>query len=160
MILKIDDWEFDIDLERTMAYSASEAAEHCDCAYCRNFYAAVDDAVPALRSFLAQFGLDIEAPEEMLPMLGESILYDPVYKVYGRILRLGNYEIPVGAANIVARPAEDEKDCFYLDCYEVFTPWLLEEPLDEVISPANELSLLQKMWDKLLGKMKPNGPVS
>ena len=37
MILKIDDWEFDIDLERTMAYSAAEAADHCTCAYCRNF---------------------------------------------------------------------------------------------------------------------------
>lgn len=160
MILKIADWEFDIDLERTMAYSAAEAAEHCDCAYCRNFYAAVDTAHPELRPFLSQFGLDIEAPEEMLPMLGESILYDPVYKVYGKILRPGNYEIQVGVANIVARPAEDEKDCFYLDCYEVFTPWVLDEAIEDVVSPANEPSFLQKMWDRLLEKIKPNGPVS
>ena len=53
MILQIDDWKFDIDMERTMEYSAKEAAEHCDCAYCRNFYAAVDEHCSDLRPFLA-----------------------------------------------------------------------------------------------------------
>lgn len=40
MILEIDGWKFDIDFERTMEYSAAEAKEHCNCAYCHNFYAA------------------------------------------------------------------------------------------------------------------------
>ena len=146
MILQIDDWKFDIDMERTMAYSAKEAAEHCDCAYCRNFYAAVDEAHPKLRPFLAQFGLDIEAPEEMLPVIDGNILYDPTYRIFG------SYEMQAGLCNLVAREDEDANDCFLLDCYEVFLPWVLDESLEEVISPANEPSMLQRMWSKLLGK--------
>lgn len=157
MILQIDDWTFDIDMARTMEYSAAEAAEHCDCAYCRNFYAAVDGKYPELRPFLAQFGIDIEAPEEMCPFAGESILYDPVYRVYGRILRPGSYEMQAGPVNLVARASEGQQDCFLLDCYEVFLPWSLDEPFEEVISPANEPSFLKKMWDRLLGRAKNNG---
>lgn len=152
MILKIEDWEFDIDMERTMAYSAAEAAEHCTCAYCRNFYAAVDGSFPKLRPFLAQFGIDIEAPEEMCPFAGENILYDPTYKVYGKILQFGRYEMQCGLVNIVAR--EETENSFILDCYEVFLPWTLDEPFKDVISPANEPSFLKKMWDRLLGKAK------
>lgn len=154
MILEIDGWKFDIDIERTMEYSAAEAKEHCDCAYCRNFYAAVDEKHPPLRPYLARFGIDIEAPEEMCPFAGENILYDPIYKVYGRILRLGRYEMQAGLINIVARASSDDGDCFYLDCYEVFLPWILDEPFEGVISPANEPSFLQRMWNRLLSKSK------
>ena len=31
MIIRIDDWVFDVDMEATMAYSAREAGAHCDC---------------------------------------------------------------------------------------------------------------------------------
>lgn len=154
MILQIDDWKFDIDMARTMEYSAAEAAEHCDCAYCRNFYAAVDGKYPDLRPFLAQFGLNIEAPEEMCPFAGERILYDPTYKVYGSILQSGSYEMQAGLVNIVARTSADVDDYFLLDCYEVFLPWVLDEPFEDVISPANEPSFLKKMWDKLLSKLQ------
>ena len=150
MILHIDDWKFDINMERTMEYSAAEAAEHCDCAYCRNFYTAVDEAYPELRPFLAQFGLDIEAPEEMCPFAGERILYDPTYKVYGSIEQFGSFEMQCGLVNMVARASEDDGDCFMLDCYEVFLPWILDEDMDEVISPANEPECLERMWKKLL----------
>lgn len=154
MLLQIDDWKFDIDMEATMAYSAKEAADHCTCAYCRNFYAAVDSTYPHLRSFLAQFGLDIEAPDEMYPIVDGNVCYDPVYAVYGKILKSGSYEMAAGLVNIVARPAEDRNDCFMLECYEVFLPWILDEPIEDVISPANEPTMLEKLWDKLLGKAK------
>ena len=157
MILQIDDWKFEIDMERTMAYSAAEAAEHCDCAYCRNFYTAVDEAYPGLRPFLAQFGIDIEAPEEMCPFAGERILYDPTYKVYGSIEQFGSFEMQCGLVNMVARASEDDGDCFLLDCYEVFLPWILDEPFEEVVSTANEPSFLKKMWDRLLGRAKKSG---
>ena len=162
MILRIDDWEFDIDMARTMEYSANEAADHCTCAYCRNFYAAVDEIYPELRPFLAQFGLDVEAPEEMFnpSVYPESLDYMPIYVVYGKILRHGKYEMAAGRVNIVAREAEKGEDYFLLDCYEVCMPWVLEEPIEDVISPANEPSFLEKMWDKLMGMIKPDGPVS
>ena len=59
MIIKIDAWKFDVDLNATMAYSAQEAMDHCTCGYCRNFYASVDIVYPNLRPFLAEFGVHI-----------------------------------------------------------------------------------------------------
>lgn len=167
MILKIADWEFDIDMERTMAYSAAEAAEHCDCAYCRNFYSAVDDTVPALRPFLAQFGLDIEAPDVLYPYDVETRMwYTGEYVVFGRILQFGKEQIRVeNACNPYIYPVNIAKysfdsPYFVLCLEELEIPWVLDEPMTDVVSPANEPSFLKKMWNKLLGKTKPNGTVS
>ncbi len=154
MLLKIADWEFDIDLEATMAYSAAEAATHCDCAYCRNFYAAVDIACPEARPFLTRFGLDIEAPEELMPF--DDGTYDVTYAVCGRILHRG------GALYVSGVPVYPDTDTnvnvacpspfFVLNIGLLRLPWVLDEPFDEVVSPANTPSFLKKMWNKLLGR--------
>lgn len=135
MIVKVDDWAFDVDMTATMEYSVKEAAEHCTCAYCRNFYAAVDQYYPELRPFLARFGLDLEAPDRMSPLdySIEDIVYDPMYYVFGKILEPGIYEMSAGHANIVVTPMVgtlDGKPYFQLDVYEVVLPWVLEEPFE------------------------------
>ena len=171
MILKIADWEFDVDLERTMAYSAAEAAEHCDCAYCRNFYAAIDFDCPALRSFMAQFGVDIEAPDELMPYdllpapegIENRVFYAGKYVVFGRITKPGKTRFALGACDLW--PMEDtefsfDAPHFVIALEESEIRWVLDEPFAEVVSPANEPSFLKKMWDRLLAKMKPNSPVS
>lgn len=170
MILKIDDWEFDIDMERTMAYSAEEAAGHCDCAYCRNFYAVVDVDYPELRPFLAKFGIDLDAPDELMPYdCAGDMHYDGIYMVSGKILQRGSKPLlDRGCLTVEARPYEDgphvphccPEPNFALDVGTVILPWVLDEPMEETISPANEPSFLKKMWDRLLGKLKPEGPVS
>lgn len=167
MILKIDDWEFDVDMERTMAYSAAEAAEHCDCAYCRNFYAAVDDTVPALRPLLAQFGLNIEALYVLYPYDVESWMwYTGEYVVFGRILQFGKERIRAqNACSPYIWPMNIAKysfdsPYFVLCLEELGIPWVLDEPMTDVVSPANEPSFLKKMWDNLLGRTKSNGTVS
>ena len=160
MILQIDDWKFDIDMERTMEYSLSEAAEHCDCAYCRNFYTAVDQENPALRQYLAQFGLNIEAPDEQMPYDYQGkMYYDSVYMVSGRVLRMGQKPLRVGDVLISPKAAEDvqlnhccPKPCFALDVGTVVLPWVLDEPMKDTVSPANFPSFLKKMWQRLLGK--------
>ena len=160
MILQIDDWKFDIDMERTMAYSANEATEHCNCAYCRNFYAAVDREYPALRSFLAQFGLNIEAPDEQMPYDYQGkMYYDSVYMVSGTILSMGRKPLLVGDVLISPKSADDVQinhSCpepfFALDVGTVALPWVLDEPMKETVSPANFPSFLKKMWQRLLGK--------
>lgn len=152
MILQIDDWKFDIDLTRTIEYSVKETVEHCDCAYCRNFYETVDSHLPQLRPFLAQFGLNVEAPDEMLPVICDMLLYDPTYKVYGKILQFGCNKMRAGLCNIIARAEDEKADYFWLDCFEVLLPWNLDEPLRDVISTANEPSRLERMWQKFLGK--------
>ena len=160
MVFSIEGWEFDVDLSQTMAYSAAEAAEHCTCAYCRNFYAAVDQEYPALRPYLAQFGLDIEAPDEQMPYdYQEKMYYDSVYMVSGTILSMGRKPLRVGDVLILPKSADDvqinhscPEPCFALDVGTVALPWVLDEPLKDVVSPANEPPFLKKMWQRLLGK--------
>ena len=160
MILEIEDWKFDIDMERTMAYSANEAAEHCDCAYCRNFYAAVDSTFPSLRPILAKFGIDVEAPDELMPFTATNM--ETYYAVSGKIVQYGKGSIPCDGLNIYPEPPEVSlvntacpRPAFFIHvgCFDL--PWVLDEPLveDEIVSPANEPSFLKKMWQKLLGKM-------
>ena len=168
MILKIADWEFDIDMERTMAYSAAEVAEHCDCAYCRNFYAAVDFDCPALRVFLAQFGVDVEAPDELMPYdlipapegIDDRVFYAGKYVVFGRILKYGKNRFALGAADLF--PMNDtefdfDEPYFVIALEESEIRWVIDEPFADVVSPANEPSFLKKMWDRLLGKAKNSG---
>ena len=171
MILKIADWEFDIDMERTMEYSAAEAREHCDCAYCRNYYATIDDIYPELRPFLAQFGIDVEAPDELMPYekiptpdgLDNLVLYSGKYVVFGRILKHGKNRFALGAADLF--PMNDtefdfDEPYFVIALEESEIRWVLDEPFEEVVSPANQPSFLKKMWDRLMGRIKTNGPVS
>ena len=163
MILKINDWEFDMEIERTMEYSAAEAAEHCDCAYCRNYYAAADGTFPQLRPFLAQFGLHLEAPDELMPFTATQLCV--LYAVNGTILHNGKEPIYLGTLRI---DPEDHKvsmintacprPIFILSVGPFDIPWVLEEPLveEEIISPANEPSFLKRMWNKLLGLAPKN----
>ncbi len=154
MILEIADWKFDIDLETTMEYSAQEAKDHCNCAYCRNFYAAIDGIYPELRPFLAQFGLDIEAPEELMTFT--PTLYLGVYAVCGVILKMGSRlaisGIPVDIGEDEQTPVCCPKPYFTIGIGTFEIPWVLDEPFEEVVSPANVPSFLKRMWNKLLGK--------
>lgn len=159
MIIEIDDWKFDVDLASTMAYSAAEAAAHCSCGYCRNFYEAVDDCYPNFRQFFAQFGIDIEAPEQLSPY--EGTLLDAHYAVHGKVLRYGRS--PMMVDGLPVSVLEDDlyinSSCpvpyFVLSTGLMELPWVLEEPMDDVISTANESSFLQKMWDRLMSLL-PN----
>ena len=156
MIIDILDWKFEVALDRTMARSALEAAEHCDCAYCRNFYASIDQENPELRYFLAEFGLDIEAPDVLYPYdIGKQMCYEGEYLVFGRILIQGSAGITVGGAYIYptlesTHPVEQPH--FVLSLEEQQLPWVLDEPLEDVVSTANEPSFLKKMWQRLLGR--------
>ena len=141
----------------TMAYSAREAADHCDCAYCRNYYCAVD---PQLRALLASFGLYLEAPDELMPYdLLDQMQYEGYYAVAGKILRTGKESL--ACANAVVTPCEDRDlhihtgilEPYFLLHVSVLLPWVLEEPMQEVLSPANEPSFLKKMWARLLEKL-------
>ena len=158
MILEIDGWKFDVDMAATMEYSSNEAKTHCDCAYCRNFFAVVDDIYPNLRPFLAQFGLNIEAPDELMPFDAENRMdYLGEYAVAGRILEKGLSPICVDGLSIT--PKDDSninhsltEPVFFLAFDWLRLPWVLVEPMNDVVSPANFPSFLKNMWNKLLGR--------
>ena len=160
MFLQISDMQFEVDMVRTMEHSAAEAAEHCTCAYCRNFYAAADAHYPGLRAFLSQFGVDIEAPEEQLPYdYCGGMIYDSSYRVYGKVLAKGNGELL--ADDVVIRVfddmdgAETDVPCFTLE-FDISLPWVLDEPMSETLSPANDLAFLEMMQDRLLLRSRPD----
>ena len=155
MILNIQDWVLDVDLPATVAYSSHLVSDHCECGYCVNFYQAVRQCYPSLDPFLQEFGINIEGPVDFLPV--EPILCIVSYAVCGRILKCGRTLIDLGEVTVSVQNSS-ELD-YTLSCgepYFVFTtnalrlPWLLEEDMDEVVSPANEPECLERMWRKLL----------
>jgi hypothetical protein len=161
MLLQIEDWQFDVDITTTMNYHATEVRQHCDCAYCRNFYTAVDDAYPGLRPFLAQFGVEVEAPEELMPFEPTNVLC--CYAVEGRILHFGSNITSVHGLTIHAELPEDaginagcQTPYFVLSVGPMELPWVLNEQVEEVLSPANEPGFLRRMIDKLLRRAPQN----
>ena len=142
MILQIDDWEFDIDEERTKAHSSFAVNTHCTCGYCENYYRAADQVFPELRLFLEQFFVELTGPSEMYPF--EPTLCFLGYKVYGRILKFGRG--PIMVSGVPVMPTPREPDLFMLEVGEMTLPWILEEDMDEVISPANEPEFLENMY--------------
>ncbi len=156
MILEINGWKFDVDLDATMAYSAQEAEDHCICGYCRNFYAAVDRGYPNLRPFLAQFGVHIEAPDELIPY--EPTMMEGFYAVCGKVLQFGSTPMFIDGLSVcVADPKDLHVNIFCPEPYFVLNtgfielPWVLEEKMEDVVSPANEPSFLQDMTTRFLG---------
>ena len=161
MILRLGDWCFDVDLDVTAVHSAAEAAEHCDCGYCRNFYAAIDSNYPDFRQFFAQFGLNIEAPERLMPLTPTTYL--AFYTVKGNIIQQGNSDLDVNGILVTAKQ-ELEKDGIWVDCFSLSVgpfvlPWVLDEPTEEIVSPANLPAFLESMEETVLQYL-PETPVS
>ncbi len=156
MILSIDDWVFDLDLDRTMEHSSIISHDHCECGYCRNFYESVDEAVAELRPFLAQFGAQPEGPVQLMPF--EPTLCLAFYRIYGNIIQWGKECLFAGDMHVVVSP--DEKDSFILEVGEIALPWVLDEDVDEVISPANEPEFMDRMLAKWLERQPMQGCLS
>ena len=145
MILKIDDWVFDIDVEKTREHSSFALDSHCTCGYCENYYRSVQLVCPELSSFLEQFCVEIQGPSEMFPF--EPTLCLLGYKVFGRIRQFGRE--PMMVNGIPVMPIPREEGLFLLEVGEINLPWVLEEDMDEVISPANEPEFLENMYRKM-----------
>lgn len=161
MIISIGGWSFDVDMPNTEAYSKRITDDHCTCGYCRNFYATVDHAFPSLRPFLAQFGVNVEGPVEMMPF--EPTLYQLTYCVSGSVTARDSTPIMVDGMMLEVVDGEDldietqcPKPCFAFITGYMELPWVLDEDMDEVISPANEPECLQRMWGKLLENADDN----
>ena len=156
MILSVADWVFDVDIPATMNYSANVWADHCTCGYCRNFYETLDGAYPRLKVFLKQFGMNSLTPEEMSPI--EPTLCMVSYCISGRIIKKGVF--PLDSGDVVLTVTTDEqnplyeppfgKPFFVLTSGLLDLPWVLDEDMDEVISPANEPEYLERMMKRLL----------
>ncbi len=146
MKLKINDWEFDIDFERTQEHASFASYDHCTCAYCENYYRAVNLCYPSLKPFLKQFGLQLLGPVEMYPF--EPTLYLAGYRVTGKILRYGIAPLMIDGIPVSAQPREE--GYFMVEVGQMPLPWLMNIDPNEVVSPANEPEFLLKMYRKQL----------
>ena len=150
MIIQIDDWKFQVFTVSNRRYYAREAAEHCTCAWCRNFYESVDGQYPNLRPFLERFGVHIEAPDEM--MAPNPTLCDCYYGVCGEILKQGSGDIWVDGVSVSPLTLEEamvdthmDGPVFFLQVGCMMLPWVLEEPMDAAESPEKEKNFIQRL---------------
>lgn len=158
MYICLADWVLDVDIPLTMELSAGQAKDHCDCGYCRNFYAAIDSAYPSLRAFLARFGIDVEGPDELCPF--EPTIYEATYIVQGKLvtkgsqsLRIDDIPLAISSAETADIHTEHPLPYFTLCVGLMELPWVLDEPMEQVISPANEEGFLERMEQKLLMRL-------
>lgn len=159
MLIRVHDWQFDVDIAMNMEISSGQAAEHCMCGYCRNYYLAADQTYPSLRPFLAKFGVDMEGPDELSPF--EPTIYEASYIVNGSILKSSNRVFYVDGIPVkILKSNEADMDTARPEPYFVLViglmelPWLLDEDPTQVVSPANEAAYLQRMERKLLNRMQ------
>ena len=155
MQIKLADWLLDVDVALTMSLTVSQAADHCTCGYCRNFYTAADVALPSLRSFLRGFGIDMEGPDEFCPF--EPTIYEATYIIQGNILRRGHEKLHIDGVPLSVLTSEEvdfetshPAPWFALKIGLFELPWILDEPMEDVISPANSPECLLRMEQKLL----------
>lgn len=156
MIVQAADWIFDVDISKTMTYSAVIWEDHCLCGYCRNFYETLNKVYPQLNAFLKKFGMNSLTPEEMSPI--EPTLCIASYCICGRIVQNGIYPIDIDGVVLTVSQQEDNPDYepgfgerfFVLTTGLLDLPWTLDEAMDEVISPANEPEYMQRMMNRLL----------
>ena len=158
MLVSIHNWQFDVDVPLNMEISSAQAADHCMCGYCRNFYAAVDKKYPSMRAFLAQFGTDIEGPDELSPF--EPTIYEASYIINGTVPKSSHEMFSVDGIPVRVVPsAKADMDTVRPEPYFVLVigllelPWVLEEDPRDVVSPANEEAYLQRMEKKLLDRL-------
>ena len=158
MLLSVHNWQFDVDVSLNMEISSAQAADHCMCGYCRNFYAAIDSACPSMRTFLAQFGADIEGPDELSPF--EPTIYEASYIINGTIGRTSDFDLSVDGIPVrIVKSENADMDTVRPEPYFVLViglielPWVLDEDPLEVISPANEEAYLRRMEKKLLDRL-------
>lgn len=141
MILILADWRFRVDVEATRIRTTQNASDHCECAYCKNYYDTVDMAHPKLRPFLAEFGVHIAGPSELMPF--EPTLMLACYRVQGQILEWGETELYVDGVPIA--PEAEDDNFFLLWVGELELPWVQKERPEDVVSPANLPEFMDRM---------------
>lgn len=145
MILKIADWRFRVDVQATKERAIRYCADHCTCGYCKNYYDAVEMTHPELCNFLDNFGIHIHGPCEVMPFEPTYMLV--CYRVDGEILQWGETALHGGGIDIT--PEAEENGTFLLWVGEMELPWVQEEAVEDVISPANLpefMERMQNMW--------------
>lgn len=141
MTLKFDDWCFQVNVEATREQTTRYSADHCTCGYCKNYYDTVETAYPAACAFLAQFGVNIHGPSELMPF--EPTLLLACYRIQGEVLQWGHGQLFAG--DIPVTVEQGDNGTFLLWAGEFQLPWVQQESEEDVVSPANLPEFLERM---------------
>jgi len=141
VVLKAADWTFQVDVKATREQSIRYSKDHCTCSYCQNYYDTIETSYPKLKAFLAEFGVDMNGPIEVMPF--EPTVFLACYRVQGMIREWGFR--PLLADGICVVPEAGDDNTFLLWVGEVEVPWVQVISPEEVISPANLPDFLERM---------------
>lgn len=141
MIFDLADWRFQIDVEATRKHTSENAKDHCECAYCKNYYETLSATYPTLCLTMARLGIDPMGPSELMPFTPTVFL--ACYRIQGKILRWGKSELLAGGIPIVPESADETS--FFLWVGEMELPWVQVETAEQVSSPANLPDFLERM---------------
>ena len=128
--------EVDVEATRNWYDLYGEPAGGCDCAYCRNYAAAVGILPPEVAAFLEPLGLDLHRPgdaTEYGPAEGGR-WYMPMWHLAGRLLEAGEGErtiAPGVTASFFTDTGPFLKDFprpFFQCGLSMILPWALAEP--------------------------------
>jgi hypothetical protein len=140
---EIADWCFDIDITATEAATTQNSTDHCECAYCKNYYETVEITYPALCGFLKSLGINLNGPSELMPF--EPTLMLACYRIQGSVIQWGEASLAIGGIPLTVELGEIGS--FLLWVGEMELPWVQNESVEDVISPANLPDFLSRMRD-------------
>lgn len=141
LVIQLADWLFRVDKQATRERTTKNSLDHCECSYCKNYYDTVEMMHPKLSAFLGEFGINMAGPSELMPF--EPTLMLACYRVQGQILEWGKSQLYVDDVQITPETGAD--GTFLLWVGEMALPWVQEENVEDVVSPANLPEFLERM---------------
>ena len=110
MLFELADWVMQVDVEMTRAHTRANAADHCGCAYCKNYYEMLPATYPGLCVALNRMGIDPMGPSELMPFT--PTVYLACYRVCGTIEKWGTSALAAEGVLVVPERAEEEGSFF------------------------------------------------
>ena len=141
VLIEKNNYKFSVDIEKTKEYYNTHSL--CDCVCCRNYYKQIEKELPKLKEFLADFGVDISKPDEIMSVENEGFIdyLNVDYTVCGNVINMSEYEIDIYDKlflNVIvtegfASPNEQTGEYFTLSVINIRLPWVLEVPIPTTI---------------------------
>lgn len=125
--MELEAWLFQVDLKATREKTAAYALDHCECAYCRNYYETMGHTYPGIPEFLLRFGVNFKGPVEAMPY--EPMYVLACYRVFGEVLHWGT--APIEADGVPVSVGAGEEGTFQLWIGEMELPWIQTEPMEK-----------------------------
>ena len=114
----------------------------CQCESCKNFYKNIKFVSDDIRSFIEQFGIDINKPIEQQSIIADKtkkIVENTVYyAVIGEAIALNNSNIPIGQSIVQIIPKEISPNTdisqpyFVFSVSDIWLPWTVDYNIDDV----------------------------